>query len=755
MKQPVKFLWLIAFLIMPFVSFPQNWKMQQAKLMTSFSARIDTSNVFPEYPRPQMVRSTWMNLNGIWQFQPGAAEDILPTGSLSSKILVPFPVESAISGVMKHYDRLWYKRTFILPAKWSGKRVLLHFGAVDYESEVFVNGQSVGVHTGGYDPFTYDITAKLTGSGPQQLVVRVYDPTDLGGQPRGKQTLHPGGIMYTPVTGIWQSVWLEPVAQTAISDLRMVPNIDNATLKLSVNTVGDATGLTIVAKVKDKTNIIKTVSGDANSALIISIPKQKLWTPDSPFLYDMQVKLLKNGSVIDSVNTYFGMRKISVGKVDGFQKMLLNNKFVFEIGPLDQGFWPDGIYTAPTDSALRYDLVKMKELGFNMVRKHIKVEPYRWYYWADKLGLMVWQDMPSANSYTDVHPPVDETAYQSELERMVKTHWNSPCIIMWDIFNEAQGQHNTVGLVNNVKSLDPSRLVNQASGGNFEGAGDLLDIHSYPAPACPTSSTQALACGEYGGIAYGIANHNWGNGFGYVTVSNAIDYLNMYDGFATDLAYSKTNKGLSAAVYTQITDVEVEINGLMTYDRAIVKANVAKLRASNVKTINQKIFLTELLPTSIESGRTWKYTTADPASNWYDASFNDANWSSGLGGFGTTGTPGAVVRTNWSTSDIWMRQKFNLGPLSQRVIDNIIFRVHHDENCEIYINGSLATSLTGFTSGYAIVPLTQRSKALLKANSENVIAVHCHQTGGGQYIDLGISQFDSEKQQTKAVTKER
>jgi len=755
MKQPVKFLWLTVILIMPFISFSQDWKMKQARLMTSFSAKIDTSNVFPEYPRPQMVRANWMNLNGIWQFQPGAAGDLFPTGSLSGKILVPFPVESAISGVMKHYDRLWYKRTFVLPAKWSGKKVLLHFGAVDYESEVFVNGQSVGTHTGGYDPFTFDITSKLIGSGPQQLVVRVYDPTDLGGQPRGKQTLHPGGIMYTPVTGIWQPVWLEPVAQTAISELRMVANIDNATLKLSVTTDGNATGLTIVAKVKDKTNIIKTASGDAISALTISIPKQKLWTPDSPFLYDMQVKLLKNGSVIDSVNTYFGMRKISIGKVDGFQKMLLNNKFVFEIGPLDQGFWPDGIYTAPTDSALRYDLVKMKELGFNMVRKHIKVEPYRWYYWADKLGLMVWQDMPSANSYTDVHPPVDETAYKSELERMVKTHWNSPSIIMWDMFNESQGQHNTVGLVNDIKSLDPSRLVNQASGGNYEGVGDLLDIHSYPAPACPTSSTQALACGEYGGIAYGITNHNWGNGFGYVTVSNATDYTNMYDGFATDLAYYKTSKGLSAAVYTQITDVEVEINGLMTYDRAVVKADIAKLYASNVKTINNKIFLTELLPTSIVSGRTWKYTTTNSASKWYDTSFNDADWTSGMGGFGTTGTPGAIVRTNWNTPDIWMRQKFTMGQLSQHVLDNIIFRVHHDENCEIYINGSLAVSLAGYTSGYVIVPLTQSAKNLLKANVENVIAVHCHQTGGGQYIDVGISLYGSEMQQTKVGTKQR
>ena len=745
MRHLIKNLGIAILLIVPFISFSQEWKMKQAKLMTSFSEKIDTSNVFPEYPRPQMVRSNWMNLNGIWQFQPGTTGDQFPTGTLSSKILVPFPVESAISGVMKHYDRLWYKRTFTLPTQWSGNRILLHFGAVDYETEVFVNGQSVGIHTGGYDPFTFDITSKLTGSGPQQLVVRVYDPTDLGGQPRGKQTLHPGGIMYTPVTGIWQPVWLEPVPQTAISDIKMVPNIDNSTLNLTLTTEGVISGLTVAVKVKDGGTLVQTAKGSAKDQLTISIPKEKLWTPDTPFLYDMQIKLLKDGLVIDSVGTYFGMRKISIGKVEGFQKMLLNNKFVFEIGPLDQGFWPDGIYTPPTDSALKFDLQKMKEFGFNMVRKHIKVEPYRWYYWADRLGLLVWQDMPSANSYTDVHPPVDEVAYRSELERIVKSHLNSPSIIMWDVFNESQGQNNTASLVSDVKSIDPSRLVNQASGGSFEGVGDMLDVHSYPPPACPTSTTQALACGEYGGIAYGITGHNWGNGFGYVTVSNPTDYINMYDGFTTDLAYFRTNKGLSAAVYTQITDVEVEINGLMTYDRAVVKGDATKLKASNMKAINEPIYLTEILPTSAKSGRTWKYTTAAAASNWYDSSFNDTAWNAGLGGFGTTGTPGAIVKTTWNTSDIWIRQKFTLGKLSKSDRDNLVFRVHHDDDCEIYINGSLAASINGATSDYVILPMTQSAKELLKANAENIIAIHCHQTVGGQYIDAGISKISYTK----------
>ena len=729
----------------PFL-FAQNWTPKKAPLMTRFAKDVNPKNVLPEYPRPQMVRSQWLNLNGVWQYQPGTTEnESFPEGKLSGTILVPFPVESALSGVMEHHERLWYKRTFTIPENWKGERILLHFGAVDFESQVFINGKSVGVHKGGYDPFTYDITDKLVRNGAQQITVRVYDPTDKGGFPRGKQSLHPGGIMYTPTTGIWQTVWLEPVPETSISDIRIIPDIDQSVLKLTVNTTNSADAK-VEVKVKDGEKLITTKSGEANNEIIIPVPNEKLWSPDHPFLYNLSISLKIGNKTVDNISSYFGMRKISIENDGGYKKMFLNNKFVFESGPLDQGFWPDGIYTAPTDNALKYDLEMMKKFGFNMVRKHIKVEPYRWYYWADKLGLMVWQDMPSVNSYTEHTPPVDTAEYASEFERLIKTHWNSPSIIMWDVFNEGQGQQNTAGLVKMAKELDPSRLVNQASGGEYFGVGDLLDIHSYPAPSCPSSTTQALACGEYGGIGYAIKNHTWSKGFGYVMVQNQKEYDSLYDQFQTDLTVFKTNNGLSAAVYTQITDVETELNGLMTYDRAIVKGNLQKIRTANLRTIDKHLYLSALLPTSEKEGRNWKYTFEKPSNgNWYSKKFDDGNWKTGEAGFGTKETPGAVVRTVWNTDNIWIRQEFSLGNLSKMDRDNLVLYLHHDDDCEVYINGVKAADAKNYTSGYSMTQIDKSAKDALIANAKNIIAIHCHQKQGGQYIDAGLSIVSNHK----------
>lgn len=738
MKLLLKFL----FVLLPTLSIAQQWQMKQASLMTSFSKDVDPANVLPEYPRPQLVRKDWMNLNGVWQFQPGTgATESVPQGNLSRVILVPFAVESAISGVKEHHARLWYRRKFTVPATWNSQHVILNFGAVDYESEIYINGTSIGVHRGGYDPFSFDITKYLKASGEQEITVRVFDPTDAEGNPRGKQTLYPGGIMYTAVTGIWQSVWLEPVQETHIKNIKIIPDIDQSVLKLTVNTDGNSTGISVSVLVKPGAEIVQTSAGSPNLEIRIPIPNQKLWSPDSPFLYDLEIKLIKNGLAIDSVGSYFGMRKIAATNEGGIKKLYLNNKFLFQMGPLDQGFWPDGLYTAPTDKALRYDIEMMKAFGFNMVRKHIKVEPFRWYYWADKLGLMVWQDMPSANSYTDNPQSISQVAYENELTRMVEEHWNSPSIVMWVIFNEAQGQHRTPELVQKVMTMDPTRMVNQASGGNFFDVGHILDIHSYPAPASPKSTEQVLACGEYGGIGYKIPGHLWNNGFGYIMANNEAEYLSLYEQYADQLTMFKTNQGLSAAVYTEITDVEIEINGLMTYDR-LVKADVGRINQANTKVIKHDIYLNEVVPSSEKTEQIWKYTTSTPSSDWYSGSYDDLKWSLGKAGFGTMGTPGAVIRTIWNSSNIWIRRSFGLGDLSGINLNNLVLNIHHDEDCEVYINGVLAASATGWSTGYVILPINEYGQKALKSNSMNTIAIHCKQTGGGQYIDAGISQLN-------------
>ncbi len=714
--------------------------------MTQWAALVDTNNPLPEYPRPQMVRSNWLSLNGLWQFQPAATNDPVPVGqTLTNQILVPFPMESAISGIMQYHEYSWYRRMFTVPSAWSGKRIILHLDAVDWQSRVYVNGQVVGTHKGGYDPIAYDITSFLNGA-TNELIVQVFSPVDNGGEPRGKQTLYPGGIMYTSSSGIWQPAWLEPVDASGINNLKIVPDVDHSQLQLTVNTYATS-GVTVVATVSSNGVVVGSLSGNPLTALSVPVPSPNLWSPENPFLYDLQVSVVYNGVTNDTVTSYFGMRKISVNVVNGTPQIYLNNRPYFEMGPLDQGFWPDGIYTAPTDAALKYDLQQEKALGFNMVRKHIKVERQRWYYWADKLGLLVWQDMPTCNSYTGSPQPIDPLQFIAELTGLVTNHWNSPCIIMWDIFNEGQGQGdpgqtNTPYLVQLVKTMDPQHLVNQASGGNYFGVGDVLDNHSYPAPGNPTSSSQVPVDGEYGGIGFQMPGHLWNPalaGGNYVGANTTNDIATIYDSFSDDLVYNKSTSGLNAAVYTQITDVENECNGLMTYDRYL-KPSLSLINGSNQKAATARVYLSTLLPSSQNQARLWRYTTGTPTTNWFATNFNDSAWSQGPGGFGTAGTPGAVVGTTWNTSDIWLRQTFTVGDLTSAERAQLGFYVYHDEDCEIYLNGVLAGSATGYATTYFMLPMNAAGQNALIANGTNVIAVHCHNTTGGQDIDVGISR---------------
>ncbi|MCW3060879.1 MAG: hypothetical protein JWQ02_2700, partial [Capsulimonas sp.] len=387
------------------------------RLPTRWAKDVTLSKALPEYPRPQMVRSDWRNLNGSWEFAAGQKDEAAPIGkTLSGKILVPFPAEAALSGVGRHEDHVWYRRNFTVPSKWGDKRVLLHFGAVNWETTVYVNGKPFPAHKGGYDEWTLDITDALTASGPQEIVVGVDNLVDANpGQAIGKQRLKPGGILYTAATGIWQTVWLEPVSTAHIGNLDLTPDLDSNTLRVTVtpeapdNVRIKATQVKITAL--DRGKVVGEATGDAGAEISVPVPSPHLWSPSDPHLYDLRVSLMSDGTTLDTVKSYFAMRKISLGKDDkGVLRPLLNGKFIFQVGTLDQGYWPDGVYTAPTDAALKYDIEITKKLGFNMIRKHAKVEPDRWYYWTDKLGMLVWQDMPQAFSrHTDASKQQFET----------------------------------------------------------------------------------------------------------------------------------------------------------------------------------------------------------------------------------------------------------------------------------------------------------------------------------------------------------
>ncbi|OJH39162.1 AbfB domain-containing protein [Cystobacter ferrugineus] len=564
------------------------WAPKAPPLATQWTAQVSPSNALPEYPRPQMVRADWLNLNGEWQFGNATAGQTPPFGqNLAESVLVPFPIESALSGIKRHQDRMWYRRTFTVPAAWSGRRVQLNFGAVDWEAAVYVNRQLVGTHQGGFDAFSFDITHFLNG-GTNEILVGVYDPTDAGGQPVGKQTNNPQGIEYTAASGIWQTVWLEPTPSARITRLDMTPDVAGAALRLTVQGAGIA-GQTVEAVAFDGATQVSSVTGAVGSELRIPVPSPKLWSPESPFLYDLRVSLKSGSTTVDQVSSYFGMRSIALKLVGGVLRPVLNGQFVFQLGTLDQGYWPDGVYTAPTDAALKFDIEKHKELGFNLIRKHIKVEPQRWFYWADKLGILVWQDMPCMDS-GKTPTAAARTQFELEMREMIDEHRGSPSVITWVIQNEGWGQYDQNRLAALAKSWDPSRLVDNMSGINCCGAvdggnGDLADWHVYVGPGSPpASSTRAAVLGEFGGLGLKYDGHVWsptGQFFYYELVPDSATLTSRYLGLVQGLRSLMYRPGLNASVYTEITDVEGEVNGLYTYDRAVLKVDAAQVRAAH------------------------------------------------------------------------------------------------------------------------------------------------------------------------------
>jgi len=535
----------------------------------------------------------------LWEYAIGAKDEKKPE-IFDGQILVPFPVESALSGVGKAVGekrRLWYRRTFEVPGEWSQQRVLLHFGAVDWETVVWVNGKKVGSHRGGYDAFTFDITDALKRRSIQEIVLSVWDPTDTGYQPRGKQVRKPGGIWYTSVTGIWQSVWLEPVPETYIDTIRIISDIDNSVVQITVDIIGDIDQCHIGVVIGEGNHSYVTGDAAEHNKFKIEITEPKLWSPDSPFLYELKVMLVKNREIYDKVSSYFGMRKIALGRDDsGVTRIFLNNEPLFMFGPLDQGFWPDGLYTAPTDEAIRYDIEVTKQLGFNMARKHVKVEPARWYYWCDKMGLLVWQDMPSGDRYIGRRDPDlvrgDESARQFELElkHIIEGLGNHPSVVMWVAFNEGWGQYDTKGIVELIRRYDSTRLVNNTSGWADRGVGDVHDIHSYPGPAAPPNElNRAVVLGEFGGLGLPVKGHTWQDekNWGYRNFKTNQELTEAYLGLLRNLQ-PLIEAGLSAAVYTQTSDVEIEVNGLMTYDRAMVKMDAKRIADANRKIVSRQ-----------------------------------------------------------------------------------------------------------------------------------------------------------------------
>ena len=618
---------LLSLIVLGFgLSANAQWAPVGKEIKTPWASEITPENVHQEYPRPQMVREKWANLNGLWNY---AITDLnANTFKAEGEILVPFAVESSLSGVGRRITKensLWYEREFSVPSSWKGQNIILHFGAVDWKAEVFVNGQLVGEHKGGYDPFSYDITPYLNKSGKQKVVVKVFDATDNSMQPRGKQCIINSAIWYTPVSGIWQTVWLEPVNKTHIQDYYPVSNLAKSTLTVDVKTVNAYVrdivevellegGIGYNPEMPSDNVIAKAVVSKGKA--VINVPEMKTWSPDSPYLYGMRITITRDGKIIDQVEGYTAMRSINAQNdksPNQYKRMALNGKNLFQYGPLDQGWWPDGLYTAPCDEALKFDIVKTKEMGYNMIRKHIKVEPARWYYWCDVLGMMVWQDMPSIGDFAgtqlrsrdlDVQKAVKNVWSKDSLlggtECEIPQEWKDnfynewtnimtalrgfQCIVCWVPFNEAWGQFDTPEVVKYTKKFDPTRLVNEASGGNFHLVGDIIDVHHYPHPAMNVFEAKFInVLGEYGGIGYPVPGHTWeiDRKWGYgKNKQSTEEVMQQYEIYA-EMLKTFVQTGCAAAVYTQTTDVEGEVNGLMTYDRAIIKVDIPKLAEIN------------------------------------------------------------------------------------------------------------------------------------------------------------------------------
>ena len=732
-------------------------------LETSWTRQAQEEPVWPAYPRPQLTREHWVNLNGWWQYAIRPAGEPYQTTlrtlgpeSWDGRIRVPFAIESMLSGVRRFVgetNRLWYRRTFQDPERKLGEHVLLHFGAVDWETTVWVNGKKIGTHKGGYDPFSFDVTDALRTNVENEMIVSVWDPTDTWSQPRGKQVTEPRGIWYTPVSGIWQTVWLETVPSTYITSLRPTTIPGRDMVRIEVQVAGKQRG--------QRLSFSGTSEGRSWGAqATVGTPAEiegfsRYWSPQDPHLYPFTVSILDtSGDVLDSVGSYFAMRTIERKKDrHGFERFYLNGQPLFHYGPLDQGWWPDGLYTAPTDDALRFDIEATKGMGFNMIRKHVKIEPARWYYHCDQTGVMVWQDMPSAFAVKDraeAHVKADSKAdwqrpresaeqFERELAAMIEAFEFFPSIVTWVPLNEGWGQYDTERLTDWLKGRDLTRLVNAVSGWADRGGGDMIDLHQYPGPGMEPVQQhpgRAVVLGEFGGLGWAVPDHLWqeNRNWGYRSYESRAVLEEQYRRLLRNLR-PMISRGLAAAVYTQTTDVEIEVNGIMTYDREVTKMDPANLRTLHGLLYADAGAAVWQMADAEVMKQPWSYTMDEPEQNWTKPAYDDSEWRRGHAPFASEPTAFFRQETVWGNRPLWLRRSFNVTQLTS----GLSMKIYSDTDAQIYLNGTLVQQVENLRTRRHYDDINISEHAGILRHGKNTIAVSLQKQGKGRRgFDLGL-----------------
>ena len=745
---------LLAFLLTSCLAWA-DWKPVGEKIKTRWAKEVTPDNAWREYPRPQMVRKQWRNLNGLWNYavrRRDAPENNGAPKTWNGKILVPFCIESSLSGVgrlLQPSEELWYERTFEVST--TDNRQLLHFEAVDYRCEVWINGQSVGTHTGGSTPFSFDVT-KAVVKGKNTIQVKVIDET-ADHQLRGKQILRPHAIYYTRVSGIWQTVWLETVPKTYVKSLRIATNAVKGTIEVKAEIDGN---IDAAPSVKMTASFEGQEIGSASGSIKgtqLKVKDPKLWSPAKPNLYDLKVELIMDGQTVDVIASYAGIRSVGKQKdANGNWRFTLNGKEIFHLGTLDQGWFPDGLLTPASDKAMRFDVDYLKAAGYNCIRNHLKVRPRRYYAYCDRIGMMVWQDQVSGaphpkwtrlqpNPEDQDWPDVAHAQFMYELREMIDHLYNAPSIVSWVPFNEAWGQHQTLEVGNWTVAYDPSRLVNIASGGNFWPVGDVVDHHNYPHPDFPVHDSRfkeyVKVVGEFGGHGFVVdKKHVWNpeaKNWGYGGLPKTKEeLLGRYRESIRRMIQLKRH-GLAGGIYTQTADVEAEVNGLMTYDREVLKFSAKDLKLLHEQVYAAKLLGKPALPVAAQNKVPVRYTTTEPVGDWMKPGFDDHKWKQGAAGLGAPGTPNANIKTIWNTPRVWIRTSFDYDPIKGK----LLLIVFWDENATIYVNGVVAAKLDGYTAQYELKEISNAAQASLK-EGKNTLAVHCQNALGGQYIDVSL-----------------